>query len=59
MSNPELESIIIANFFFCRAHGSEICNKCTVDHRLCNNLNIQHQLTKEFPDLSEEELLVR
>ncbi|PFH47989.1 hypothetical protein AMATHDRAFT_66382 [Amanita thiersii Skay4041] len=37
-------SILVNKFTFCTKHGDELCNLCSVDHRLTNNVQIEDEL---------------
>ncbi|KAL0570765.1 hypothetical protein V5O48_011193 [Marasmius crinis-equi] len=48
--------VVINGFVFCATHGSELCNKCYLDHRIRNNMRMKKQLAKAFPKASQQEL---
>ncbi|KAG7091272.1 hypothetical protein E1B28_010322 [Marasmius oreades] len=54
-----MDDDIINGFMFCEPHGSEYCNVCCRDHRMCNNIRIESELAKAFPGISEEQLMDR
>ncbi|KAI3622132.1 ankyrin repeat and mynd domain-containing protein 2-like [Moniliophthora roreri] len=54
-----MDNIVIGDFMFCAEHGSEYCNKCCCDHRMCNNIRIEEELHKAFPGFTEEQFLNR
>ncbi|KAK1232750.1 hypothetical protein PQX77_004108 [Marasmius sp. AFHP31] len=51
-----VDNTVINDFMFCTVHGSEVCHKCGCDHRVCNNISIEKELSKAFPGVSEEQL---
>ncbi|KAG6826048.1 hypothetical protein H0H92_001303 [Tricholoma furcatifolium] len=40
------DDIIVNHFMFCEDHGSEFCNYCYCDHRMCNNIQIKDKLKR-------------
>lgn len=38
-------NILVNDFMFCAAHGSEFCLVCFCDHRMCNNIRVEDELS--------------
>ncbi|KDQ16161.1 hypothetical protein BOTBODRAFT_130432 [Botryobasidium botryosum FD-172 SS1] len=39
--------IVVNDWCFCKAHGSEYCARCTCDYRLVNNARFEDELDEE------------
>ncbi|KAI7869171.1 hypothetical protein BDF14DRAFT_1723307 [Spinellus fusiger] len=46
-------TVTINGFIFCTRHGKEVCDKCPIDNRSCNNMMVEEMLHDK---LTEDEL---
>ncbi|KAI8473701.1 MAG: hypothetical protein J3K34DRAFT_410279 [Monoraphidium minutum] len=43
---PGQTEVTLCGWMFCGAHGLEHCHRCTVDHRMTNNVRLENEVTE-------------